>query len=568
MRYGILLVFVFYCLHSDAQNVSPRVRRELDTKQEVPVLIVMKRKADLSSVKPAMTKKEKAQLVFHLLCQEASQSQQNISQLLHSLQVPFHNFYIINAIAARINQQQLTYILQHPEVGEILLDETISLEPTQDRSVINLQARGPVLTWGLERIEADKVWQMGFEGQGVTVAGEDTGYKWDLEGIKEKYRGYQSGNNVDHNYNWHDAIHTWSHLSPDSTGNRCGYNLRQPCDDNDHGTHTMGTMVGSAATDAHGVAPRANWIGCRNMERGNGALSTYVECFEFFLAPTDLDNKNPKPELAPSVINNSWYCALEEGCDASNFAIMEEVVDHLTMSGVVVVVSAGNSGQSCGNINAPAAIYESSFVVGAFAPDDQISGFSSSGPVLNYKTHRIKPDVAAPGSQVISRIPSGDLVAWNGTSMAGPHVAGLVALVINANPSLDGQVDKIKDIIERAARPADANIDCPPFAMNTVPNHVYGYGKIMASRAVQMAILLGNQDQSTSSLEIYPNPASSELLILNADKNDAFVVTDLYGKNQACPRKNDNTIDISMLTQGVYIISNPVRHLEKRFIKL
>ena len=95
MRYGILLVFVFYCLHSDAQNVSPRVRRELETKQEVPVLIVMKRKADLSSVNPAMTKKEKAQLVFHLLRQEASQSQQNISQLLHSLQVPFHNFYII-----------------------------------------------------------------------------------------------------------------------------------------------------------------------------------------------------------------------------------------------------------------------------------------------------------------------------------------------------------------------------------------------------------------------------------------------------------------------------------------
>ena len=119
---------------------------------------------------------------------------------------------------------------------------------------------------------------MGIEGEGVTVAGEDTGYRWDLEGIKERYRGWKDSI-VDHNYNWHDAIHTISPLASDSI-NPCGLNSKVPCDDNGHGTHTMGTMVGKTNEYLYGVAPKAKWIGCRNMERGNGALSTYIECFE------------------------------------------------------------------------------------------------------------------------------------------------------------------------------------------------------------------------------------------------------------------------------------------------
>jgi len=557
MHRSILILLCSGLLTLKAQEISPRVIRDLSLQKEVPVLIELKAKADLSDISLDLKKSEKAQLVFERLFNVAKGSQSHLIEILKSRQITFHSFFLVNVVAARITKEDLAVIALLPEVKSILLDESISLDKSVDRTLQKLSSRGPLLTWGITRIEADQVWSMGYEGQGVTVAGEDTGYKWDLEGIQEKYRGYNQGK-VDHNYNWHDAIHSWSPLSADSTGNRCGFDLKSPCDDNDHGTHTMGTMVGSTETDAYGVAPKANWIGCRNMERGNGSLTTYIECFEFFLAPTDLNNKNPKPELSPSVINNSWYCALEEGCDTSNFKIMEEVVNNLTTAGIVVVVSAGNSGQACGNIAAPAAIYESSLVVGAFANDDNISGFSSSGPVLNFKKNRIKPDVVAPGSDIVSRIPAGILVGWNGTSMAGPHVAGLVALIINANPALNGQVEKIKKIIKESARTAEANIDCLPFDKNAVPNHVYGFGKIMAKNAVRLALLTStdNRKNQLRTFELIPNFIQNKTQILDSDpkENNTFEILDILGHPIQSIKPVLFEIDLTGLLPGTYFL--------------
>lgn len=129
-----------------------------------------------------------------------------------------------------------------------------------------------------------------------------------------------------------------------------------PCDDDKHGTHTMGTMVGEDDENSIGVAPEAKWIACRNMDRGWGQPSTYMECFEWFLAPYDLEGENADPDKAPHVINNSWFCSVEEGCNPSNFILMEEIVKNLKASGVVVVVSAGNSGGSgCGSVTGPPA---------------------------------------------------------------------------------------------------------------------------------------------------------------------------------------------------------------------
>ncbi len=88
-----------------------------------------------------------------------------------------------------------------------------------------------------------------------------------------------------------------------------------PCDDVGHGTHTMGTMVGDdGAANQIGVAPGAKWMGCRNMDVGNGTPATYSECFQWFIAPTNLANQNPDPTKAPHVINNSWGCPPSEGC--------------------------------------------------------------------------------------------------------------------------------------------------------------------------------------------------------------------------------------------------------------
>jgi subtilisin family serine protease len=286
------------------------------------------------------------------------------------------------------------------------------------------------------------------------------------------YRGW-NGASADHNYQWHDAIH--------SGGGSCGPNTNQPCDDFGHGTHTMGTMVGDdGGSNQVGMAPGAKWIGCRNMDVGVGTPTTYTECFQWFIAPTDLNDQNPNPALAPHVINNSWGCPASEGCVDPN--ALKTVVENTRAAGIVVVASAGNSGSSCSTVNTAIAIYDASFSVGATGSTDVIAGFSSRGPVTVDGSNRLKPDVSAPGVNVRSSVPGTGYGFSSGTSMAGPHVAGLVGLLISAVPDLAGEVDLLEAIIADTALGITTAENCGGTG-GQIPNNVYGYGRIDALAA-------------------------------------------------------------------------------------
>ena len=211
------------------------------------------------------------------------------------------------------------------------------------------------MEWGVQNVNAPAVWALGFTGQGLVVGNQDTGIRWTHNTLKPKYRGW-NGVSANHNFNWHDSIH--------SGGGSCGPNNLAPCDDNGHGTHTAGTAVGDdGAGNQIGVAPGAKWIGCRNMDSGNGTPATYTECFQFFIAPTDLAGNNPNPALRPHVINNSWGCPVSEGCVTR--AELETIVNNTEAAGIFVQASAGNSGPSCSTVADPPAIY--SVFLGAIA---------------------------------------------------------------------------------------------------------------------------------------------------------------------------------------------------------
>ena len=173
--------------------------------------------------------------------------------------------------------------------------------------------------------------------------------RWTHNAIKPHYRGW-NGSTADHNYNWHDSIH--------SGGGICSPNHMEPCDDNAHGTHTTGTTVGDdGAGNQIGVAPGAKWIGCRNMDQGNGTPATYTECFQFFIAPTDLNGQNPNPALRPHVMNNSWVCPPSEGCAPDT---LQTIVENTEAAGIFVEASAGNAGPNCSTVDDPPAIYDAS----------------------------------------------------------------------------------------------------------------------------------------------------------------------------------------------------------------
>jgi PKD repeat protein len=321
------------------------------------------------------------------------------------------------------------------------------------------------------------VWALGYTGQGVVVAGNDTGIDWDHPALVNHYREQQPGYGR-HDFNWHDAIHI-----PDSS---CGADSPVPCDDYGHGTHTLGTVVGDdGAGNQIGMAPGAKWIGCRNMNVGDGTPATYIECFEFFLAPYPLGGTPDQgdPALAPDVINNSWGCPSSEGCDLYT---LEAAVEALRQAGIVVAVSAGNGGYNgCGSIDDPPAIYQQSFTVGAFNhTNDQIASFSSRGPVTYGGQTYIKPDIAAPGVSIRSSVPGGgyESAGWSGTSMAAPHVTGAVALLLSAAPGYTGRVDLLEQALTSTAEPKSSSQCGDP----NPPNNVWGWGILDVLAAVQL----------------------------------------------------------------------------------
>ncbi len=496
-------------------KVSPSLLVKSADGASYPFLIVLSSQANTGDAKHLSTKEEKASYVFNQLKTKAKETQSAIIGLLEEMNIPHQSLFIVNAIKANGNIDLIRTLASRTDVKKILDDADQKFAGPVEWSADNGSRQ--TIEWGIDMINADDVWALGYRGQGVVVGGEDTGYQWDHDAIKNQYRGYDaSRDTVDHNYNWHDAIHEISVLSPDSI-NSCGINIKAPCDDFGHGSHTMGTMVGLDGDNEIGVAPESKWCGCRNMERGNGSPFTYLECFQWFLAPTDLNDENPDPSKSPAVINNSWGCPQSEGCDPSNWEILNEAVINLKLGGVVVVVSAGNDGSGCSSVTSPAAIYEASFSVGATAENDTIAGFSSRGPVAVDSSFRTKPNVSAPGVHVRSVKLGGGYVRSSGTSMAGPHVVGLVALMISANPALAGNVDLIEDIIEHTCVPKTTDQNCGDIPGSQVPNNTYGYGRVDALAAVQAALALVPtatiNSNPNADVKVYPNPVKDECII-------------------------------------------------------
>lgn len=514
--------------HAFSQNynkIDESLASYKNSPNRVSCIILMKTQANLAFAGNLKTKTEKGSLVFQKLSETAAYSQTEILNYLRAAHAgSIRSFFIINAVAAQLNWQQISELSTRGDVRKIVYDAAIKLREISVESYTPSFQRELTPTYGISMIEADKVWELGYRGQGIVIGGNDTGFDWLHPAIQSKYRGWD-GTEAHHSYNWHDAIHEINPINygPDSlpTDNPCGINITAPCDDNSHGTHTMGTMVGSDdGTTIIGVAPDAKWIGVRNMERGWGSVSTYLESFQWFLAPTDINNENPKPELAPHIINNSWYCSPQEGCSEANFEVYRFAVSALRAAGIVVVVAAGNDGE-CNKINYIPDLFEESFTIGATGMTDSIANFSSKGPVTADSSMRIKPDVSAPGRGVFSCIPGGGYAFYSGTSMASPHAAGVVALLLSARPELIGHVEEIEDILEETAIRKTADLDCLGFSGYDIPNPVYGWGRLDIYEAVKKAISTDDVFVNNDKISVYPN-AFSDILHINISqtKND------------------------------------------------
>jgi len=439
---------------------------------ETEFIVFLAEQADLSQARQLPTKLEKGTYIFARLTEVARRSQKPVLAALESGAAEYRPFWIANMIWARGDLRMVEVMAQRADVAHIYANPWVRLDGPVEPTTPLPEHVVEAIEWNIDKVRAPQVWAAGYTGQGAVIGGQDTGYEWDHPALKGHYRGWD-GFVADHNFNWHDAIH-------ESFGNPCGSDTSQPCDDHGHGTHTMGTMLGDDPSHSYqiGMAPSARWIGCRNMDQGFGSPITYSECYQWFLAPTDLNDQNPDPSRAPDVINNSWACPPEEGCD--NPDILLTVVEAVRAAGILTVHSAGNSGPECSTVDTPAAIYDASFTAGATTEEDSVADFSSRGPVTLDGSGRLKPDISAPGSWIYSSIPGGSYTWMSGTSMAGPHVAGLVALIISAHPAVRGQVDAIEQVIEQTALLIESDQVCGGIPGAQIPNSIFGWGRIDA----------------------------------------------------------------------------------------
>lgn len=378
----------------------------------------------------------------------------------------FHSYYIVNAMAVTGTKKVAEKLAKMGQIEKVLPNRTRHIiKPDQKQANNKAKAKtqdDDSIEPNIEHVGAPQAWDQGIDGEGTVVGSLDTGVQWDHPALKEKYRGYDADDpdNPDHEMNWYDAT------AGEDT----------PYDDIGHGTHTVGTMVGSEPDGSNqiGVAPGAQWIAVKAFTEQGGTDADLLDGGEWMLAPKDEDG-NPHAEMAPDVVNNSW------GGGAGKDEFYRDMVENWREAGIFPAFAAGNV--DLGNPGGPGSVaspgnYPESFAVGMTNNDDELDSGSLQGPS---PYDEIKPDVVAPGVNIRSSVPGSDYDGtYSGTSMATPIITGTVALLRQADASVS--VDDLEDILMDTAKPL-TDEEFPES-----PNNGYGYGGVKTGNAVASVI--------------------------------------------------------------------------------
>jgi serine protease AprX len=466
----------------ERNKIDPRVWQDTSQDGSGRFLLVLNRQVDAKRLLSGFPSPEKeARRLVEVLRQEAGDSQPELIGTLKALGLKFRPYWIVNTIAVEGHRSSLETLARRSDVKRIESNRPfpVGLERPDSLSLDDPQG----VEWNISWVKAPALWALGFQGQNRVYANADTGVQWEHPGLKPQYRGW-TGTRADHNFHWWDAVH--EDLSGNGS-NPCGFNSPLPCDDHGHGTHTLGTGIGDdGAGNQIGMAPKAKWISCRNMEEGFGQPSTYLECFQFFMAPTDLGGKNPDPDKRPDAVGNSYGCPPEEGCSTES---LSAALENLRAAGIFIAASAGNTGPGCSTISNPPGLNDAAITVGATGfQSNGIAAFSSRGPVTVDGSQRGKPDLVAPGADVRSSYPPDNYATLSGTSMAAPHLAGAALLLWSSFPALARQVDQTEFILTRSAQHLPSTQGCGGDSPLQIPNNAYGYGLLDTLAAYQSAM--------------------------------------------------------------------------------
>jgi subtilisin family serine protease len=504
-------------------NGLERYLADMQDNDMVTVMLAMQEQVDVASISDQLHRAqapmaERHFIVMSTLQQTAASSQTallaDLEQLRSQNEVEgwtshwLSNMVIVRATVATVRQLAARSDVEQAEVNLVIQ----SIDPVYiDTEKTSQPTRG--VQEGVDNIEADRVWyELGVFGETAIVAGIDTGVMGSHVSFSDRWQGNGA---VPDSEGWLDLLGSTT----------------TPSDGGGHGTHTMGTMVG-ASSDTIGVAPGANWIATNPINQGTGGAfdSDIIAALAWVCDPDG--NPGTVDDMA-DVAQNSW--GVNENfsgyydCDSRWWT----AIDNCEAIGTVLTWSAGNEGTS--GLRSPAdraTTPYNCFSVGSTLryPPFTISSFSSRGPSGCGGPYEVKPEICAPGSDIYSAYNNGGYTTMSGTSMAGPHIAGVVALMRSANPDID--VETIKQIL------MDTAIDLG----TTGEDNTYGWGFVDAYEAV-LAVMEG---YGTLQGTVTSSDSGLPIELASVETNDGHIdETDINGDYSMSLASGSYTLEFS-----------------------
>jgi hypothetical protein len=422
-----------------------------------------------------LTRAERINAVISQLTSHAPAGEAAVRDFLSANNItPAESHWIVPALTVTLPLTKANELAGMPEVRFVADDVSLSFDEPVSRESVTTSMAGHSTQLDLLGIPA--LWQRGLTGKNRLVCSFDTGVESSHPALAAKWRGTHALPSA----GW------FSPVKPDTL----------PYDAVGHGTHTMGIMVGSNATDTFGVAPDAEWITAGVIDQGRAfstTLSDILNAFQWVLNP---DGDLGTTDDVPDVILNSWGVpvGLLQPCDQTFW----QAIDAVEAAGIVTIFAAGNEGPNPQTLRSPAdraTTPLNSFSVGAVDNNRVIGGFSSRGPSRCDNT-QIKPEIVAPGVNVYSSTKGGGYVYMTGTSMAAPYIAGMVALAREYNP--DASVAQIKNALIKSS------VDLGP----TGEDNAYGNGLPNATAMLQNLPAPGGYEFVFSGTQIVSAPVA------------------------------------------------------------